>query len=180
MTAGDTGCSDVIGSSAKNTRTLRLGSQTEGCVVDDEADALYVGEEDVALWRFDFDPAGSETPIEVAAADGRRLTADIEGVTLLRDGGRTYLIVSSQGDNTFAVFRVGGDAHTYLGRFTVAASRTIDAVTLTDGVDAWSGPIGAFPAGLIAMHDDADDSRRGQQNFKLVDWRDVRRALGLE
>lgn len=174
VSAGETGPNATL------VRTLSVGSQPEGCVVDDAADTLYVGEEDVALWRFDFDPAGSSTPVQIAAIDGQRFTADIEGVTVMRDRGQNYLIVSSQGDNTFPVYRIEGDDHVYLGRFTVAASETIDAVSQTDGLDAWSGPIGAYTGGLIAMHDHADAPNRGQQNFKLIDWRDVRRALGIE
>jgi 3-phytase len=161
-------------------RELRVGSQPEGCVVDDDADVLYVGEEDVALWRFDFDPSASATPEKIAAVDGQRITADVEGVTIMRDRGRKYLIASSQGDNTFPVYRIEGDAHVYLGRFTVIANETIDAVTQTDGVDAWSGPIGTFPEGLVAMHDHSDAPPRGQQNYKLVDWREIRRALAID
>lgn len=55
---------------------------------------------------------------------------------------------------------------------------TIDGVTETDGVDAWSGPIGPFPEGALAMHDDRDGTGP-QQNFKIVDWRDVRAAMKL-
>lgn len=168
------------GPRAAMVRTLRVGSQPEGCVVDDAADALYVGEEDVALWRFDFNPEGASDPVRIAAVDGQRFTADIEGVTIMRDGANSYLIASSQGDSTFPVYRIEGDDYIYLGRFHVAGSAEIDAVTQTDGLDAWSGPIGAYPDGLIAMHDHADAPHRGQQNYKLVDWRDVRRALGIE
>ncbi len=174
VSAGETGPTATL------VRELSVGSQPEGCVVDDEADRLYVGEEDVALWRFDFDPTGSSTPVQIAAADGQRFTADIEGVTIMRDRGQKYLIASSQGDNTFPVYRIEGDEYVYLGRFTVAASETIDAVSQTDGLDAWSGPIGDYPEGLIAVHDHADAPHRGQQNYKLIDWRDVRRALGIE
>jgi 3-phytase len=161
-------------------RELAVGSQPEGCVVDDQADTLYVGEEDVALWQFDFDPEGAPTPTQIAAIDGQRINADIEGVTIMRDGGINYLIVSSQGDHTFPVYRIEGEQHVYLGRFHVAAGDVIDEVTQTDGVDAWPGPIGDFPDGLIAMHDHADAPNRGQQNYKLVDWRDVRRALNIQ
>ena len=38
---------------------LKLPSQLEGCVVDDDRDMLYVGEENAAIWRFDFDPDSS-------------------------------------------------------------------------------------------------------------------------
>jgi len=160
-------------------RVLTLGSQLEGCVVNDEADTLYVGEEDVALWRFDFDPAASVQPVEIARVDYERFKDDIEGVTLMRDGGQSYLVVSSQGDSTFPVYRIEGDAHVYLGRFAVVETDGIDPVTATDGVTAWSGPIGDYPDGLLAMHDDQDDAGPNQQNFKFVDWREVRRALNF-
>lgn len=60
-----------------------------------------------------------------------------------------------------------------------ALAGAIDGVTSTDGIDAWSGPIGSYPEGLLAVHDDRDEPLRGQQNYKLVDWRDVKRALRL-
>lgn len=160
-------------------RTLSVGSQPEGCVVDDEAQYLYLGEEDVGVWRFDLDPGAEAEPIEVARVDNHRLKADVEGLALLQDGAEKYLIVSSQGDSTFPVFRIAGSRYEYVGRFAVVAGARIDAVTETDGVSAWSGPIGRYPNGLIAMHDDEDAPHAGQQNYKLVDWRDVKQALGL-
>src|SRR5512138_610268 len=160
-------------------RTLQLGSQTEGCAVDDDARHLYVGEEDVGVWRFDFHPEASIEPLAVARVDNHRIRADVEGLALLQDGKEKYLIVSSQGDSTFPVYRIAGSRHEYVGRFTVVAGDRIDAVTETDGVSAWSGPIGRYPNGLIAMHDDEDEPHAGQQNYKLVDWRDVKQALGL-
>jgi 3-phytase len=160
-------------------RRLTLSSQLEGCVVDDETDLLYVGEEDVGFWSFDFDPDGSAAPTQIARIDGERLRDDVEGLTIMRDGADKYLIVSSQGDSTFAVYRLGTGAPAYVGRFAVVADAGIDEVTETDGVDAWSGPIGPFPNGMLAMHDTDDAPTPGQQNYKFVDWRDVKAALGL-
>jgi 3-phytase len=157
-------------------RSLKVGSQPEGCVVDDQTARLYVGEEDVAIWRFDLAPGASTDPIMVAPVDGKRLAADVEGLAILRDRGDAYLIASSQGDATYPVWRIEGDAYLYAGRFAVEGG-AIDAVTGTDGLAAWSGPIGAFPEGAIAMHDTDDGA--GQQNFKIVDWRAVHRALSL-
>lgn len=157
-------------------RSLKVGSQPEGCVVDDKAARLYVGEEDVAIWRFDLAPGAGLDPIKVADVDGERLTADVEGLAIMRDRGTDYLIASSQGDATFPVWRIEGDAYHYVGRFAVEGG-AIDAVTGTDGLDAWSGPIGPFPEGAIAMHDTDDGA--GQQNYKIVDWRAVREALSL-
>lgn len=160
-------------------RSLKLGSQLEGCVVDDVADKLYVGEEDVGIWRFDFDPAGSPDAVSVAKVDRKRITDDVEGLTIMRDGTNNYLIASSQGDDSYAVFRIEPTGETYVGRFAITEHGTIDGVTATDGIDAWSGPIGGYPEGLIAVHDDMDQPTRGQQNFKLVDWRDIKRAMSL-
>ena len=160
-------------------RRLTLETQLEGCVANDEADTLYVGEEDAAIWRFDFDPAGPAEPLLIAEVDYERFKDDIEGLTLMRDGGETYLIASSQGDSTFPVYRISGDEHAYAGRFTVIESDATDAITHTDGLDAWSGPIGDYPEGALAIHDDYETPGEEQQNYKLVDWRDVREALGL-
>ena len=160
-------------------RVLTLGSQLEGCVVNDAADTLYVGEEDVGFWRFDFDPAGPSTATEIARVDRTRIKDDVEGLTILRDRGVEYLIVSSQGDSTYPVYRIEGDDHVYLGRFAIVDGPAIDAVTQTDGLDAFSGPIGQFPEGAVAFHDHDDAPNPGQQNFKIVDWRDIRTALGL-
>lgn len=138
-----------------------------------------VGEEDVGIWRFDFDPAGSPDPVSVAKVDRQRITDDVEGLTIMRDGAHSYLIASSQGDDTYAVFRIEPAGETYVGRFAITESGGIDGITSTDGIDAWSGPIGDYPEGLIAVHDDMDQPTRGQQNFKLMDWRDIKRAVHL-
>lgn len=157
-------------------RSLKVGSQPEGCVVDDKAERLYVGEEDAAIWRFDLASGANSDPVLVAKTDGKRLTADVEGLAIMHDRGIDYLIASSQGDATYPVWRIEGDSYHYVGRFAVEGG-SIDAVTGTDGLDAWSGAIGPFPEGSLAMHDTDDGA--GQQNFKVVDWRKVREALSL-
>jgi 3-phytase len=157
-------------------RRFAVGSQSEGCTVDDKAGALYIGEETKGVWRYDLnaDPAAR---VLVAGLGEGRLVADVEGTTLIRDGGETFLIVSSQGDSAFAVWNVSGaaGAERYVGRFRVAAAGGVDGVSGTDGVDAWSGSIGPFAKGLVAMQDDVNEG--GAQNFKLVDWAKVRAAL---
>ncbi|MDQ8756328.1 phytase [Sphingosinicella sp. LHD-64] len=162
------------GPSATLERTMRVGSQPEGCVADDEAGQLYVGEEDVGIWRFAL--SGETAGTRIAMADGRRLTADVEGLAIMRDRGAKYLIASSQGDSTYPVWRITAEGYDYVGRFAIEGG-AIDSVTSTDGVDAWSGPIGPFPEGAIGVHD--TDDGQGQQNYKIVDWREIRRALGL-
>ncbi len=61
----------------------------------------------------------------------------MEGVGLYDlGGGRGYLVVSSQGNNSYAVYRREGD-NAYLGSFSVIAdpAKGIDGISETDGLD---------------------------------------------
>ncbi|OYU69305.1 MAG: 3-phytase [Alphaproteobacteria bacterium PA2] len=171
---------------ATEEQRFALGSQTEGCVVDDQKGVLYIGEENVGVWRFDLDPASKTPRVLIAPAPSEMLKPDVEGITLLRDAGKTWLIVSSQGDSAFAVWRVDGADPVYGGRFSVVSAAGVDGVTGTDGVAAVGGPVGPYPEGLVVMQDDIDDvgevvtTNRIRQNFKLVDWRSVKLALKLD
>jgi 3-phytase len=168
---------DVQPSGVSGTETARfaVGSQAEGCAVDEAGGALYVGEELVGLWRYPLADPASRTLVEPVGKG--RLVADVEGVAILADGARRFALVSSQGDSAFAVWRIDGPEPVYAGRFSVAASGAIDAVTGTDGIDALGGAVGDFPDGLVVVQDDVNEG--GAQNFKLIDWREIRRALGL-
>ncbi|MDT9597671.1 phytase [Sphingosinicella rhizophila] len=159
-------------------RRFAIGSQSEGCVVDDGSARLYIGEEAKGLWSYSFAPDGGDQRKLVQGVDGSgRLVADVEGVALMRDADRTFVLVSSQGDSAFAVWQVNGKAPIYRGRFKVGAGVDADAVSGTDGIDARGGMVGTFPEGIIVVQDDENDGQA--QNFKLVDWREIRRALGL-
>jgi 3-phytase len=158
-------------------RTMKLATQSEGCVVDDRTGRLYVAEEDVGLWRFDAGATGSTVAKPIAAADGARIVADTEGVTLAAEGRSTggYLLVSSQGDNAYAVYRLRDDR--YVGRFRIGAG-TFGATEETDGIDVAVGDFGPrFPGGLFVAQDGQNQPRA--QNFKMVAWRDIKAALKL-
>jgi 3-phytase len=96
---------------AKAVRDIPFKSQTEGCVADDESGVLYVAEEDVGLWRASAEPgAGSAVRSIATVAANPKLKDDMEGFGLYDlGGGRGYLVVSSQGNNSYAVFRREGD-----------------------------------------------------------------------
>ncbi|WP_299328620.1 phytase [Parasphingopyxis sp.] len=165
----------IDGIQVRDTRTMTVPTQPEGCVVDGRNGTLYVGEEAAGVWRFDLETGEGELVIRT---DGDRLVADVEGLALApagEDGG--YLIASSQGDHAFAVYRLPDFG--YVGRFYIADSETIDGVTETDGIELSLANFGpAFPNGLFVVQDGHTPSRR--QNFKLVDWGRVIGALGLE
>jgi 3-phytase len=169
---------DVSGAtpSSQIVRTLKLRTQSEGCVADEATGRLYVAEEDIGLWRFDTAPNGSLTPIKIASADGKNIVMDAEGVALADDpkAGR-FIIVSSQGDNAYTVYRANTDA--YVGRFRIGAGK-IGATEETDGIELIVGDFGPnYPGGLFIAQDGINPPHA--QNFKLVAWDDIKRALGL-
>jgi 3-phytase len=157
-------------------RTMKLATQSEGCVVDDRTATLFVAEEDAGIWRFDARPGGDATPVPVAKVDGRLLVADVEGLAIaLRGADGGWLVASSQGDNAYQLFRLPDLAPA--GRFRVVAGR-VGATSETDGIEVALGDFGPdFPGGLMVVQD--GDNAPAAQNFKLLAWDDVKAALGL-
>ena len=161
--------------SGKVVRSMKLGTQSEGCVVDDRTGILYVAEEDVGLWKFDAAPDGANVPTAIAKADGKQIVMDAEGVALApigTDGG--YVIVSSQGDNAYALYRLPDMKPD--GRFRIAAGQ-FGSTEETDGIALMPGRFGpGYPSGLFVAQD--GDNAPAAQNFKFVSWRDVVKAIG--
>jgi 3-phytase len=168
----------------RHVRDLELRSQTEGCVADDAACVVYIAEEDVALWRFDAEPDGATTPSLVDSVERNPgLHDDLEGVSLYDLGsGKGYLVLSSQGNNSYAVYdRAGGNA--YRGSFAVVADGAagIDGISETDGLDVSSSNLGPrFEHGAMVAQDGRNVLPGDTQNFKIVRWADIAAALGLE
>lgn len=158
----------------RTVRTLRLTTQTEGCVVDPRSRTLYVGEEDRGIWAFDARPNGAVKGKLIAAVGGKHLFADVEGLTLLPSGASGgWLIASSQGDNAYALFSLPGMKPA--GRFRIAAGR-FGATQETDGIAVAPGSFGPhYPDGLFIAQD--GDNAPAAQNFKLVSWRDILTAI---
>ncbi|PJG48312.1 3-phytase [Sphingobium sp. LB126] len=163
--------------SGKIVRTMKLGTQSEGCAVDDRTGILYVAEEDVGLWRFDARPTGSIAPTKIAAADGKNLVMDAEGVAIAPMGEKDgYVLVSSQGDNAYVAYRLNDDS--YAGRFRVVDG-AIGGSEETDGIDLMLGDFGpGYPGGLFVAQD--GHNATAAQNFKLVAWDDIVQALGID
>jgi 3-phytase len=157
-----------------------LSPQVEGMVADRELGFLYVGQEDVGIWKFSAEPNGSNigTLVDATKPIGTNLTADAEGLTIYYTANGTgYLLASSQGDSTFAVYTREGN-NTYLGSFQVVANGGIDSVQNSDGADVLNVPLGsAFPFGLFVTHDGnyKDQVTNGDNltNFKYVPWENL-------
>jgi len=170
---------DVAGPTPKAAvvRQMKLATQSEGCVADDRTGQLYVAEEDVGVWRFSAAPDGGDHRDAFFKVDGARLVADSEGLAIMprgRDGG--YLVGSSQGDSAYVVWNLRDGA--YRGRFRIVANGGVDGTSDTDGIEIAAGDFGAaFPGGLMVAQD--GDNSPQAQNFKMLSWRAVEKALRL-
>ena len=168
----------------RQVREFRFGSQAEGCVADDDAGNLYVDEEDVALWKLG---AAADAGDAMTAIDriGKNpvLKADLEGLGIYHLGdGRGYIVISVQGNDTYAVYRLEGD-HAYLGSFAVVAdgARGIDGISETDGLEVTSRNLGpGFEHGAMIAQDGRNVLPVENQNYKYVPWESIARALDLE
>ena len=156
---------------AKKVRQFSVPSQAEGCVVDDDLGHLYVGEERMGIWKFYAEPDGNKTG-KLIDSIGKNLTADVEGLTIYYADDKTgYLIASSQGDNTYAVYERQGD-NKYLGSFKIVEGDGIDGTSDTDGIDVTSVSLGEnFPHGMFVVQD--GNNKYGKQNFKCVPWESI-------
>lgn len=163
-------------------------AQTEGMVVDRERGILYVGQENFGIFKFSAEPWGSSTPVIVDTIDNGNLAADIEGLTLYYGAdGKGYLLVSSQGDNTFNVYTRDGN-NTFLGKFAIGPAGGIDSVEESDGADVINVSLGSqFPFGLLVVQDGNNDPgfiinddgeiENASSNFKFIPWQNVANAF---
>ena len=164
-------------------REFTVGSQAEGCVADDETGALYIAEEGAGLWRYGAEPdAGDQRKQIDSTSDGGNLTADVEGVGIFRGrNGAGWIVVSNQGADNYAVYRREGD-NTFVGHFSIVANDAlgIDGASETDGLEVTSLALGpGFPQGMLVVQDGRNITPAQRQNYKLVPWERVARAMGL-
>ncbi len=162
-------------------------AQTEGMVADQEMGFVYIGQEDVGIWKFDAEPNGSNVGKlidRVKFEGGQNLTDDAEGLTIYYGkNGTGYLLASSQGDNSFAVYTREG-SNDFLGRFAVGSNGAIDSVQESDGADVINLSLGPnFPMGLFITQDGNNEPAKiinGENinsNFKLVPWENIANAF---
>jgi 3-phytase/alkaline phosphatase D len=185
---------------AQVVRTLQLpvptgdpeDSQSEGMVVDREKGLLYVAlEGEAGIVRFSAEPGGGDNFTLIQSLDEDYLTPDIEGLTIYYGtDGTGYLLASSQGDHTYAVF--SRDGSQYLGSFVVGDSGGIDSAEESDGADVINVPLGPkFPFGMLVVQDgsneaqvvfedpdpDEDEIQNYNANFKYIPWQNVAGSL---
>ena len=153
----------------KYTRQFYLGSEPEGCVVDDSTGHLFISEEDVAIWRFDLTAAGTGSPPGVQVdAVGPHLAPDIEGLTLVGN----HLIASAQNiANPHASWFNIYDKATFelVRQFRIVDGVSSDDCDQTDGIAATAAHLGeGFPGGLFVCQDGYNGNPKQTQNFKFT------------
>ncbi|HEY5820527.1 MAG TPA: phytase [Propionibacteriaceae bacterium] len=183
--------------------------QVEGMVVDPDSGTLYAGQEDVGIWRLDaslrgkpklvdkvieygvpgtYDPATEECTSGVDPGfGGDHIRADVEGLTIYRDGRRGgYLLASSQGNDTFVAYTRSGNR--FLTSFAINSGRGLDGSQECDGAAVTSTPLPGYPRGLLVVQDgqntpdvvDGEGETRTNTDFKYVDWGELAQATGLQ
>ncbi|MGF1478496.1 MAG: phytase [Cyanophyceae cyanobacterium] len=166
--------------------------QVEGMVVDRELGYLYVGQEGFGIYKYYAEPDAGNDGLLIDVAGGDNLVADIEGLTIYYGAdGNGYLLASSQGDSTFALYERAG-FNQYFDSFAVGDANGIDGAEESDGADVTNVPLGEeFPDGLFVTQDGANEPAAVLQdpedgeiqnfntNFKYVDFADIAKTSEL-
>lgn len=160
---------------AKLVRSLKVPSQPESCVADDENGSLYLGEEDEAIWRFAAEPDTATTGEVLVKADGKALVADIEGLALIKHQGRIMMLVSSQGNDSYIIYDTKAPFQQLLHfRVTTNPELSMDGSSETDGLDLTQQSLGAgFSQGALVVQDGRNRMPETGQNFKVVPLEDI-------
>ncbi|SEK79771.1 3-phytase [Roseateles sp. YR242] len=158
---------------------FKLDTQPEGCVVDEAGQQLFIGEEKRGIWRVALEADGRMGAASFILPVGELLAADVEGMAVHRSAGGAWLVVSSQGNDSFVMLSAEAP-YAVKGRFRVGLNARfgIDAVSETDGLDVTSANLGGvYGEGLLVVQDGHKRWPSGRQNFKLVPWGEVMRTL---
>ena len=171
--------------SADKVRTFSVETQPEGCVADDESEQLYIGEENVAVWGLN---ANADAPATMTKVTGINdfIYADIEGLAVYRGKKNSYIVISSQGNDSYVVL----DAlppFKFRGAFSIGlnAKLQIDGASETDGLEVTSADLsgndtGPWRLGMLVVQDGRKRMPEGSQNFKYVPWTSIAEALSLD
>ena len=163
-------------------QTFKVATQPEACVADDAAQRLFIGEEKRGVWVMDLaQPVQTAPKLVMALPVGGLLHADTEGLGLYKSPQGSYLVVSSQGNNSYVVTDAT-PPYRVRGAFRIGMNQAlgIDGTSETDGLEVTSSALGAaFPKGMLVVQDGYKRLPDGPQNFKLVAWEDIAAALKL-
>ena len=161
-------------------RQFKVATQPEGCVADDRNQRLFIGEEDVAVWAVDARPDQPATLTSVIKVGGP-VHDDIEGMGLYQTEKDNYLVISSQGNDSYVVVDAE-PPYALRGAFRVGvnAAAGIDGASETDGLEVTSANLGGpWHKGMLVVQDGRKRMPEQAQNFKYIPWAEVAKALHL-
>lgn len=166
---------------ARLVREFSVNSKPEGMVADDENGLLFIGIEEEGIIKLNAEPDSEYEPewvTDSSPKENKYISSDIEGLALYKTTDKTYLLASSQGNFSFALFEVSKSVR-YLFSFTVKDGM-IDGVEETDGIEVINFPVNEnYPEGLLVVHDGfnfQNDSIQAQ-NFKYISWEKISKLI---
>ncbi|MCF8227569.1 MAG: phytase [Bacteroidales bacterium] len=166
----------------KLVRTFNVGGQTEGMVVDDYLNYLYIGQENKGIWKYHADPYHLNNRVLIDDTSSKFIKADIEGLCIYHaDSINGYLIASIQGMNTFAIYERRG-INKYIGSFRIVKDG-LDGVSETDGIEVLNMKLGdKFPEGVLVVQDgfNHEGDALKNQNYKFIPWQNIANAYDPE
>ncbi|MDN3486193.1 phytase [Pseudoalteromonas sp. APC 3224] len=162
-------------------REFTLPSQPEGCSADDKLGQLFAGEEDAGIWYIGAEPTAGNKAVKLQSVN-KQLVADVEGMEIYHANDARYLVVSSQGDNSYVLYNISDDKQpslSFAGKFNVIANldKGIDGVGETDGLTVTATALPGYPEGMLIVQDGYNRMPLQPQNFKIIDWREVKKAI---
>ncbi|MCK8135164.1 phytase [Pseudoalteromonas sp. 2CM28B] len=162
-------------------REFTLPSQPEGCSADDNLGQLFAGEEDAGIWYVGAEPTAGNKAVKLQSVN-EQLVADVEGMEIYHANDARYLVVSSQGDNSYVLYKISDDKEpslSFAGKFNVIANldKGIDGVGETDGLTVTATALPGYPEGMLIVQDGYNRMPLQPQNFKIIDWREVKKAI---
>lgn len=162
-------------------REFAVATQPEGCVMDDQRQRLFIGEEDTAVWALDAGENASTEMTRVIGIGGL-IEADIEGLAIYQHPQHPYLVISSQGNDSYVVINAE-PPYQLRGSFRVGLNSAlgIDGVSETDGLEVTSANLGGqWSQGMLMVQDGRKRMPEGNQNYKFVPWQSIADALQLD
>jgi len=164
-------------------RNFKVSSKPEGMVADDFEGILYIGVEEEGILKIKAEPEYKFETVWVNGSnpeDQSLVSSDIEGLALYKTDKKTYLIASSQGNFSYAIFEIG-ETDKYLMSFVIDDNE-IDGVIETDGLDIVNFPLNNnFPRGMLVVQDGYNfttDTMRNQ-NFKYISWEKIEALINI-
>lgn len=161
----------------KYQRSLKVNSQPEGMVVNDENATLYIGVEQEGIYKTSAYPNGdSQLSLltESTSETNEFISYDIEGLAIYHGANKSFLIASIQGNFTYAIFEIG-QTEKYITSFSISEG-LFDGVQETDGIEVTSFPINkTYPKGMLVVQDgfNYDGDSLLSQNFKYISWKAI-------